>query len=170
MRSFLTITLASMMACLSFAMLVPDAKAGQGLFALEITLQENGVTFDSPQILIEPGKSYAVELNAGANYDFKVDIPADTRAAAIDQFERDLGSWASDFLLVNTQLSFDERPEAQTLPDYGKTISSNLLLRVATPQREIRSDIPVSDRGLLTRAGKKIETLSITIKAVPFSG
>jgi len=168
MRSFLTIILAGAVACLAFAMLAPEAKADTEFYALEITLQENGVTFDAPQIVIEPGKNYTVELNAGANYDFRIAIPADTRAAAIAQFERDLGRWASDFLLVNTELSFRERPEAKDLPDYGITVTSNLLLRVASPQREIRSDIPVSDRGLIGKDGKKIETLSITIKASPF--
>ncbi|MEM9055001.1 MAG: hypothetical protein AAGB16_06715, partial [Pseudomonadota bacterium] len=106
----------------------------------------------------------------GAEYDFAIDIPADTREAAKSQFERDLGQWASDFLLVNTQLSFDQRSEAKDLPDYGKAISSNLLLRVAAPAREIRSIVPVADRGLLTRAGIPIETLAITIKGAPFTG
>jgi len=170
MRSFFTILLASGMAFTAFAMLSPEAKAGSGLFALEITLQENGETFDAPQIVVEPGKRYSVALNAGAEYDLDIEIPADTRAAAITQFDRDLGAWAADFLLVNTELSFNERPEARTLPDYGKVVTSNLLLRVATPQREIRSDVSVLDRGLLTKSGNKIETLSISIRAVPFTG
>ncbi len=170
MRSFVTIFLASILACLAFALLASEAKA-QGApdyYALKITLQENGQTFDAPQIVVEPGKNYTVELNANADYAFKIGVPADTRAAVIEQFERDLGRWASDFLLVNTELSFKQRPEAKDLPDYGKVITSNLLLRVAAPQREIRSDVPVSDRGLIGRDGQRIETLSITIKATPF--
>lgn len=170
MRSFFTIVLASGMAFLAFALLSLDAKAGGALYALDITLQENGETFDAPKVLVETGKEYTVDLKAGADYDLRLVIPADTRAAAIAQFERDLGRWAQDFLLVNTELSFEARPEAAALPDYGKAVNSSLLLRVATPQREIRSDIPVADRDLVARDGTKIETLSITIKATPFSG
>lgn len=170
MRSFFTIVLASGMAFLAFALLAPDAKADGALYALDITLQENGEIFDTPKILVESGKDYTVALSGSGEYDLKLDIPADTRAAAKTQFERDLGAWASDFLLVNTELSFDDRPEAMNLPDYGKAVTSSMLLRVAAPQREIRSDIPVADRDLVTRNGQKIETLSITIKASPFVG
>lgn len=168
MRSFLTILLAGSIATLAMMMMPASANADGKQYALEITLEENGNVFDAPKVVVEPGKKYTIVLNAAADYDFVIDIPRDTRAAAIEQFDRDLGSWARDFILVNTELSFDERPEAQELPDYGKSITSNLLLRVAEPQREIRSDIDVTDRGLVTRKGEKIETLSITIKAVPF--
>ena len=166
MRSFVTILLAGAAAFLAFVLLSPGAFAQSGQYALKVTLQENGQTFSAPQIVVEPGKVYAVELKAGANYDFKVAIPADTRTAVKAQFDRDLGAYAKDFLLVNSTLSFDERPEARTLPDYGKAIESNLLLRVEG--RPIVSNVDVADRGLVMKNGTKIETLSIAIEAMPF--
>jgi hypothetical protein len=168
MRNFLTILAAGAIATLAIIMMPAAANAQSGQYALEIILEEDGVVFDAPKVVVEPGKKYTLVLNAAADYDFEIDIAANTREAAMKQFDRDLGRWARDFLLVNTKLSFEERPEAQALPDYGKSITSNLLLRVAEPQREIRSDIDVTDRGLVTRKGEKIETLSIIIKAVPF--
>ncbi|MEM8615931.1 MAG: hypothetical protein AAGF20_03245, partial [Pseudomonadota bacterium] len=137
-------------------------------YALDIVLEENGQVFDTPKVIVEPGRDYYIELKAGANYGFRLDIAGNTRQAALEQFERDLGRWANDFLLVNTELSLEERPEARDLPDYGKTITSSLLLRAAEPSREIRSDVPVADRGLLRRDGVPIQTLSVTIKATPF--
>jgi len=168
MRNFLTILAAGAIATLAIIMMPAAANAQSGQYALEIILEEDGVVFDAPKVVVEPGKKYTLVLNAAADYDFEIDIAANTREAAMKQFDRDLGRWARDFLLVNTKLSFEERPEAQALPDSGKSITSNLLLRVAEPQREIRSDIDVTDRGLVTRKGEKIETLSIIIKAVPF--
>ncbi len=170
MQSFLTIFIAGTTAFMAMFMLSPQSNAQGELYALEITLEENGEVFSAPKVVVEPGKSYVIALEGEAEYDFSIDIPEDTRSAAIAQFERDLGQWASDFLLVNTQLSFDDRAEAKNLPDYGKAVSSNLLLRVGEPAREIRSIVPVADRGLFTRAGQPIETLAITIKGVPFSG
>ena len=95
-----------------------------------------------------------------------INTPDDTRAAVMEQFERDLGSSADDFVLVNTELSFTDRPEAQDLPDYGQSITSSLLLRLEG--RAVTSDIPVGEYGLETEAGDPIESLSITISALPF--
>lgn len=170
MRSFLTVLLAAATACVAIMMLSPEAKAQSGLYALEITLEENGEVFGAPKIVVEPGKAYSVELQAGAKYDFSINIPRNTRAAAIEQFERDLGRWASDFLLVNTELSFENQKISPEMAEYSKAVTSNLLLRVETPAREIRSDVPVSHRGLKTNKGKPVETLSITIKGTPFNG
>ncbi len=169
MRSFLSILLAGSAAFLAVLILSPSAAAQDGMYALEITLEENGEVFSAPRVVVEPGKAYSVQLIAGADYDFSIQIPPNTRRAALQQFERDLGRSARDFLLVNTELSFQAKAEAQKLPEYGKLVSSNLLLRVAQPARAIRSDIPVSDRGLKTKRGEAIETLSITIQGAPFA-
>ena len=168
MRSFLSILLAGLVTCLAIFILSPGAFAQSGLYALEITLEENGEVFSAPKIVVEPGKTYAVELSAGAEYDFKLDIPANTRAAAKEQFDRDLGRWAGDFLLVNTELAFRDRVAKKDVSDYGKAVTSSLLLRVAEPAREIRSNVPVADRDLKTKTGDTVETLSITIKGAPF--
>lgn len=169
MRSFLSLLLAGLVTCLAIFILSPGAFAQSGLYALEITLEENGEVFSAPKIVVEPGKTYAVELNAGAAYDFKLDIPANTRAAAKEQFDRDLGRWASDFLLVNTELAFRDRVGKKDVSEYGKAVTSSLLLRVAEPAREIRSNVPVSDRDLKTKSGQSVETLSITIKGSAFT-
>lgn len=168
MRSFATIVLSGIIVFAGFFLFAPESKAEAGQYALEITLQENGETFDTPRVVVEQGKSYQIELSAGADYSFSISIPADTQVAAQAQFQRNLGRWAQDFIIVNTELSFEERPEAKSLPDYGKSISANLLLRTAEPQRAIRSEVPVADRGLIGKDGKKIETLSITMRGVPF--
>ena len=163
MRSFIAIVSAGTLALLTLLLLTPSAIAQASEYALKITLEENGTVFDSPQIVVMQGKSYYVELSGNADYDFRVDIPADTQAAALEQFDRNLGQWAQDFMVVNAQLSF---PESTSEVANEKPVISNLLLR--KDGRAIKSAVPVSDRNLMTRSGKKVETLSITIEANPF--
>ena len=167
MQSFVTVLMAACIVCLAMIMMTPNASLQDQRFALQITLEENGEVFSAPQVVVEPGKSYVIDLEAGAEYDMAIAIP--TAREVGDPFARDLETEAQ-FLKVNAQLSVDKSETASTSPDYGQLIASNLILSLAEPAREIQSIIPVSGQGLLTRTGQPIESLSITIKGVPFSG
>lgn len=168
MQSFVTVLLAGCIACLAMIMMMPEASIQDKRIALEITLEENGETFSSQQVVVEPGKSYLIDFDAGAEYDMAINIPDDRRQVK-DPFAKGLER-DSAFLNVNANLSVDRMDEKTTRPDYGQIIASNLILSLAEPAREIQSIIPVAGEGLLTRAGQPIESLSITIKGVPFSG
>lgn len=168
MQSLVTVFLAGCMACLAMIMMTPEETGEAQRFALDITLEENGEKFSAGQVVVEPGKTYFIDIKAGAEYDVALDIPNDRRAVK-DPFARGLEQYTA-FLNVNAQLSVEETEAQDESPDYGRLIASNLLLSLAEPAREIQSIIPVSGAGLLTRAGQPIESLSITIKGVPLAG
>jgi len=169
MQSFATVLLAGTMACLAMFMINPNPSDHSQLYALEITLEENGERFRAEQVVVEPGKSYVIALEAGADYDFSIDIPGDTRAVK-DPFGSDIPERNGEFLELQTELKIDDSRIAENRPDYGKLIASNLLLSMAEPAREIRSIIPVTELGLLTQGGMPVESLAITIKGAPFRG
>lgn len=169
MQSFFTVMLAASMACLATIMLEADQEAQNQLYALEITLEENGEFTRAEQVVVEPGKSYVVALEAGAEYDLAIDIPGSTRAVQ-DPFASDMPERTGEYLELQTELTIED-PERADLPsDAGKLIAANLLLSMAEPAREIRSIIPVSGLGLLTEGGAPIESLAITVKGTPFRG
>ena len=168
MQSFVTVLMASCIACLAMIMMTPDVSQENQRFALQITLEENGEVFSAPQVVVQPGKSYTIDFAAGAEYDVAIDIPSARREVG-DPFARDLEP-EGQFLKVNAQLSVDRAENESESPNYGQLIASNLILSLAEPAREIQSIIPVTGQGLLTRAGQPIESLSITIKGVPFTG
>lgn len=165
MQSFATVVLAGCMACLATLMMAPET--GSQLYALEITLEENGERFSAEQVVVEPGKSYLISLEAGAEYDFSIDIPGDTREVQ-DPFASDMPERTGEYLELQTELKIDDSVVATQRPDYGQLIAANLLLSMAEPAREIRSIIPVADLGLLTQGGAPVESLAITIKGSPF--
>ena len=169
MQSFATVLLAGCMACLAMIMMNPDQSNHSQLYALEITLEENGERFSAEQVVVEPGKSYVISLDAGAEYDFSIDVPGDAREVK-DPFGSDMPERTGEYLELQTELKIDESVIAEKRPDYGQLIASNLLLSMAEPAREIRSIIPVADLGLLTQGGAPIESLAITIKGTPFQG
>lgn len=168
MQSFVTVFLAGCIACLAMIMMMPEASLQDKRIALEITLEENGETLSAQQVVVEPGKSYLIDFNAGAEYDMAINIPDDRRQVK-DPFAKDLESHDA-FLNVSADLSVDQKDVAADRPDYAEIIASNLILSLAEPAREIQSIIPVAGEGLLTRGGQPVESLSITIKGVPFTG
>ena len=170
MQSFATVLLAGCIACLAMIMMTPTEPVPvEERFALEITLEENGETFAAPRVVVEPGKSYVIDLTAGAEYDVAIAIPRDTRQVK-DPFAHDLDDLDSSFLALNAEVSVDESESVMAVPDYGKLIAESLRLSLAEPAREFRSIIPVSDLALFTRAGQPIESLSISIKGTRFAG
>jgi|GEM_PF-3203255 len=169
MQSFATVFLAGCMACFAMIMLNPDPDAADQRYALEITLEENGERVGAERVVVEPGNSYLIALDAGAGYDFSIDIPGTTRAVK-DPFASDIPERTGEFLELQTQLMLDDPAQAEARPDYGQLIAANLLLSMAEPAREIRSIIPVAEMGLLTQGGTPIESLAITIKGAPFRG
>lgn len=168
MQSFVTVLLAGCIACLAMILMTPEASIQDKRIALEITLEENGETFSAQQVVVEPGKSYLIDFNAGAEYDMAINIPDDRRQVK-DPFAKGLERHNA-FLNVNANLTVDRSDSEPNRTDYGQLIASNLILSLAEPAREIQSIIPVAGEGLLTRGGTPIESLSITIKGVPFSG
>lgn len=169
MQSFATVFLAGCMACLAMLMMTPETGDHSQRYALEIIVEENGERFSAEQVVVEPGKSYLISLEAGAEYDFSIDIPGDTREVQ-DPFGSDMPERTGEYLELQTELKIDESVVAAKRPDYGQLIAANLLLSMAEPAREIRSIIPVAELGLLTQGGTPVESLAITIKGTPFSG
>ena len=169
MQSFATVFLAGCMACFAMILMSPELSEQNQQFALEITLEENGEVFSAEKVVVEQGKSYVIALEAGADYDFSIDIPGDTRAVK-DPFGSDMPERNGEYLELQTELKIDDSTNAEPRPDLGKLIASNLLLSMAEPAREIRSIIPVTDLGLLTQGGTPVESLAITIKGTPFRG
>ncbi len=169
MQSFATVFLAGCMACLAMILMNPESTDQSQLYALEITLEENGERFSVEQVVVEPGKSYVIALAGGADYDFSIDIPGDTRAVK-DPFGSDMPERNGEYLELQTELKIDGAETAEQRPDFGKLIASNLLISMAEPAREIRSIIPVTDLGILTQGGTPLESLAITIKGAPFQG
>ena len=169
MQSFATGFLAGCMACLAMIMINPDSADQSQRYALEITLEENGEPVSAQQVVVEPGKSYVIALDAGAEYDFAIDIPGSTRAVQ-DPFASDIPERTGEYLELQTALTVDDPKVDNRRPDYGTLIASNLLLSMAEPAREIRSIIPVEEIGLLTQTGLPVESLAITIKGAPFQG
>lgn len=169
MQSFSTVFLAGCAACLAMFMLNPEASDESQLYALEITLEENGEPVSAQQVVVEPGKSYVIALEAGAEYDFAIDIPGSTRAVK-DPFASDIPERTGEFLELQTELTVDNPETADRRPDYATLIASNLLLSMAEPAREIRSIIPIDEIDLLSQGGYPLESLAITIKGAPFQG
>ena len=66
MQSFVTVLMAACIVCLAMIMMTPNASLQDQRFALQITLEENGEVFSAPQVVVEPGKSYVIDLEAGA--------------------------------------------------------------------------------------------------------
>lgn len=169
MQSFFTVMLAACMACLATIMLEPETNAQNQLYALEITLEENGEFTRAEKVVVEPGKSYVVALEAGAEYDFAIDIPGSTRAVQ-DPFASDMPERTGEYLELQTELTIDDATGTDVPADTSKRIAANLLLSMAEPAREIRSIVPVSELGLLTEGGTPIESLAIIVKGAPFQG
>jgi hypothetical protein len=169
MQSFATVLLAGCIACLAMIMMTPEQGQHNQSYALEITLEENGERFSAEKVVVQPGKSYVISLAAGAEYDFSIDIPGDTRAVQ-DPFGSDMAERTGEYLELQTELKIDDTVVADKRPDFGQLIAANLLLSMAEPAREIRSIIPVADLGLLTQGGIPVESLAITIKGSPFRG
>ena len=169
MQSFATVLLAGCMACLAMLMMNPDQDQRNQLYALEITLEENGERFSAEQVVVEPGKSYVISLDAGVEYDFSIDVPGDTRAVK-DPFGSDMPERTGAYLELQTELKIDDSVTVEKRPDFGQLIASNMLLSMADPADEIRSIIPVADLGLLTQGGIPVESLAITIKGAPLRG
>ncbi|MEL7231120.1 MAG: hypothetical protein AAGJ85_01255 [Pseudomonadota bacterium] len=167
MRSFLAILAAGTLALLAVLLLPGSAEAQSQQYALKITLEENGEILDQPKIVVEQGKSYFVSLSGRSEYDFRVSIPADTRLAVQEQFDRDLGRHAVNFMVVNSLLSFQTADLPSDIPEEAREVPSSILL--LKTGRPIRSDIPMETRRLVTRNGTKIESLAITVEATPFS-
>ncbi|MEM1086936.1 MAG: hypothetical protein AAGH90_04340 [Pseudomonadota bacterium] len=170
MRSFLAILAAGVLALLAVLLMPTSAQAQVGSigqqYALKITLEENGEVLDQPKIVVEQGKNYLVSLTGRSEYDFRVSIPADTRAAAQDQFDRDLGRHAANFMVINSLLSFENADLPADIPEEAREVPSSILL--LKTGRPIRSNIPMETRGLTAKSGAKIESLAITIEATPF--
>nr|WP_070958651.1 hypothetical protein [Hyphomonas sp. Mor2] len=169
MQSFATVLLAGCIACLAMMMMNPDAGDRDQLYALEITLEENGQRFSAEQVLVQPGQSYTVSLDAGADYNFSIEVPGNTREVQ-DPFGSDMAERTGEYLELQTALKITEPDIAESQPDYIQLIAANLLLSMAEPAREVRSIIPVTDLGLLTQAGIPVESLAITIKGTPYRG
>lgn len=166
MRSFLAIVLAGTLVLLALIFMPASASGQTSQYALKITLEENGEVLDQPKIVVEQGKNYFVDLSGNANYSFRVSIPADTRLAVQEQFDRDLGRHAVNFLVVNSVLSFEDADLPDGVPDEAREVASSILL--LKTGRPIRSDIPMETRQLRAPNGTAIETLAITVEATPF--
>ncbi|MEL8054922.1 MAG: hypothetical protein AAGK66_02115 [Pseudomonadota bacterium] len=167
MRSFFAILAAGILALLAILLMPGSAEAQGQQYALKITLEENGEVLDQPKIVVEQGKSYLVALSGKSEYDFRVSIPADTRLAVQEQFGRDLGRHATDFMVVNSLLSFETADLPTDIPDEAREVPSSILL--LKTGRPIRSNIPMETRQLVTKSGTKIQSLAITVEATPFS-
>lgn len=169
MQSFATVLLAGCIACLAIFMMNPDSSDHSQLYALEITLEENGERFSAEKVLVQPGQSYVVSLDAGADYDFSIEVPGNTREVQ-DPFGSDMAERTGEYLELQTALKVTEPDVAESQPDYIQLVAANLLLSMAEPAREVRSIIPVADLGLLTQGGLPVESLAITIKGTPYQG
>lgn len=166
MRSFIAIILAGTLALLAFIFMPASASGQTAQYALKITLEENGDILDQPKIVVEQGKNYFVELSGSSDYSFRVSIPADTRLAVQEQFDRDLGRHAENFMVVNTNLSFNDADLPEGISEEAREVPSSILL--LKTGRPIRSDIPMESRQLTAPDGTEIKTLAITIEATPF--
>ncbi|MEM1390555.1 MAG: hypothetical protein AAGG45_05695 [Pseudomonadota bacterium] len=155
------------LACAALALSPCHAETERAQYALQITLEENGEILDQPKIIVEQGKTYFVSLSGRSDYDFRISIPADTRLAVQEQFERDLGQHASNFIVVNSRLSFETADLPADIHEDAREVNSSLLL--LKTGRPIRSDIPMETRHLVSESGTKIETLAITVEANPFN-
>lgn len=170
MQSFVTVLLAGCAACLGMFLMPATPEASDQMFALEISLEENGERFGTQRLVVAPGQSYVVDLEAGAQYDFAINIPKTDGRLVKDPFADDLANDDAAFLKFNADLTIEESNNSLSLSDYGETIASNLFLSLAEPAREFRSIIPLSGQQFFTRSGAPIETLAITIKGVPLGG
>lgn len=170
MQSIVTILLAGCAACLAMFMMPPQPTTNDQLYALEITLEENGERFVAQKVVVEPGQTYVIDLEAGAEYDLAINIPQTTTRAVADPFAVESEGETAEFLKFNADLSVDGENETATLSDYGAMIASNLFLSLAEPAREIRSIIPLSGQQVFTRSGQPVESLAIMIKGVPVPG
>lgn len=166
MRSFIAIVLAGTLTLLAFIFMPASASGQAAQYALKITLEENGEILDEPKIIVEQGKNYFVQLSGSSDYEFRVSIPKDTRLAVQEQFGRDLGRHAPNFMVVNSRLSFKDADLPEGISEEAREVPSSILL--LKTGRAIRSDIPMETRQLVASDGTAIKTLALTIEATPF--
>lgn len=126
--------------CLTVADAASDTPTAPPAYSLDISLSERGRTLAEYELIVEPGKGYLLALPGPDRASVVIDVAADTRAAAYEAFERDLGPDAgTHFVHITTRLEPADKT-ASGLIFTGETIGSGLLLPLTG--RPVRADIP----------------------------
>ncbi len=135
-------------------------------YSLDISLLEGKQLLAAYELVVEPGKGYLLSL-PGQNADVVViDVAADTRAAAYQGFERDLGPHANaGFVHVSASLERAHR-DASGHFHVEDPVGSGLLLPLTG--RRVRADIPA--RGDSVEAPRLAAKLTIIARARPHPG